>query len=294
MKKILLSAVALVAAMSVNAQEFAPFTSAAAEKVGFVADGDGNYAKIAVKGGTVLVETESVTCTLAYDQSECGRTGLSKNDVQINGTDFGSETGIQGNDNGPGTAASAGTYPENACMYKFTIKNDGYLYVFHKASANKNYVVFESKLRIPYVYSAADGGAYDLNTVAGAIDNSLGYPIIANDYAIGQAQTYAGEGLGAGTCVIKFPVYAGVEYDALATGSKMTFAGFYFDLTGDATITAGDVVLLDAGQIPSSDPAAIQSVKANAQNGVIYNLAGQKVDASYKGVVIQNGKKVIK
>ena len=29
------------------------------------------------------------------------------------------------------------------------------------------------------------------------------------------------------------------------------------------------------------------------QNGVRYNLAGQKVDASYKGVVIENGKKMM-
>ena len=30
-----------------------------------------------------------------------------------------------------------------------------------------------------------------------------------------------------------------------------------------------------------------------SDNGAIYNLAGQKVDASYKGVVIKNGKKFV-
>ena len=295
MKKILLSVVALVAAMSVNAQESAPFTNADADRVGLGDD------KVEVAGGTVLLETANVTCTLAYDQSECGRTGLSKNNVKINGADFGSETGIQGSTNGPGAAASEGTYPENACMYHFTVKKDGYLYVFHKASANKNYVVFENKLRVPYSYSAVDGGAYDLNTIEGAIDEATyGYPVIAADYAIGQAQVIIGtDGLGAGTCVIKFPVYAGAEYDALATGSKMTFAGFYFDETGDATITAGEdeagneIVLLNAGQIPSADPAGIQKVQTAAQNGAIYNVAGQKVDENYKGLVIKNGKKVV-
>ena len=39
---------------------------------------------------------------------------------------------------------------------------------------------------------------------------------------------------------------------------------------------------------------AIQQVKAGkAENGARYNLAGQKVGASYKGIVIQNGKKFI-
>ena len=38
---------------------------------------------------------------------------------------------------------------------------------------------------------------------------------------------------------------------------------------------------------------AIQGVKASAAGDAVYNLAGQKVDASYKGIVIQNGKKRI-
>ena len=37
----------------------------------------------------------------------------------------------------------------------------------------------------------------------------------------------------------------------------------------------------------------ISTVKVAAQNGVRYNLAGQKVDNSYKGVVIVNGKKML-
>lgn len=42
------------------------------------------------------------------------------------------------------------------------------------------------------------------------------------------------------------------------------------------------------------DPATgISSVKKNQQPSVRYNLAGQKVGANYKGVVIENGKKVV-
>ena len=302
MKKILLSAMALVATMSVNAQEFAPFTAADATRIGFVAttnaEGKEEYAKIEVKGGTMLCESESVVSTLAYDQAECGRTGLSKNDVTINGTGFASETGIQGNQNGPGSATE-GEYPESAaCMIHFTVKKNGYLYVFHKASANKNYVVFENKLRIPYIYSANDGGAYDLSKIDGATVVDPADPTfvtIADGYKIEQAQTIIGtDGLGGGTCVIKFPVYEGCEYDALATGSKITYAGFYFDETGDATIAAGDVTLLTAGGIGEGGETGISAVKpAENTNGAKYNLAGQQVDDTYKGVVIQNGKKSI-
>lgn len=42
-----------------------------------------------------------------------------------------------------------------------------------------------------------------------------------------------------------------------------------------------------------SATAIMATKKANVEGGVIYNLAGQKVDASYKGIVIMNGKKFI-
>ena len=38
---------------------------------------------------------------------------------------------------------------------------------------------------------------------------------------------------------------------------------------------------------------ASKATNANRTDDVIYNLAGQRVDASYKGVVIKNGKKRI-
>jgi hypothetical protein len=42
------------------------------------------------------------------------------------------------------------------------------------------------------------------------------------------------------------------------------------------------------------DTNSIQGVKTvNVNNGVVYNLRGQKVDSSYKGVVIVNGKKML-
>lgn len=46
--------------------------------------------------------------------------------------------------------------------------------------------------------------------------------------------------------------------------------------------------------LDENDATAIKNIKsAKANNGVIYNLAGQKVNAAYKGVVIKDGKKYI-
>ena len=43
----------------------------------------------------------------------------------------------------------------------------------------------------------------------------------------------------------------------------------------------------------AKEASAIQGVKAVKADGAIYNIAGQKVSASYKGLVIKNGKKFI-
>ena len=37
----------------------------------------------------------------------------------------------------------------------------------------------------------------------------------------------------------------------------------------------------------------ISSVKASQKSSVLYNLSGQRVNGSYKGVVISNGKKFV-
>jgi hypothetical protein len=44
----------------------------------------------------------------------------------------------------------------------------------------------------------------------------------------------------------------------------------------------------------SSNTVAVKIAKASKADDTIYNLAGQRVDASYKGVVIKNGKKYVK
>jgi len=54
-------------------------------------------------------------------------------------------------------------------------------------------------------------------------------------------------------------------------------------------------ILVSSIEITPVDATGIQNVKnaAQAQDGAIYNLAGQKVDAAYKGLVIKNGKKFV-
>lgn len=74
------------------------------------------------------------------------------------------------------------------------------------------------------------------------------------------------------TGTVEFAVEAGETYYVFCTGSKLSFGGYVF--------TAGD-------------SAGITAAKTITAGKAIYNLAGQKVAAGYKGLVIKNGKKVM-
>ena len=52
-------------------------------------------------------------------------------------------------------------------------------------------------------------------------------------------------------------------------------------------------VLEKVGTEARGDMTAIQAMKTNRTDGAAYNLAGQRVGASYKGVIIKNGRKYI-
>ena len=70
---------------------------------------------------------------------------------------------------------------------------------------------------------------------------------------------------------ISYNLEANKTYTFSVGGTKWRFAGFKFE----------------------AGTSNISTVKADAVNAPAYNLAGQKVAESYKGVVIQNGRKLI-
>jgi hypothetical protein len=302
MKKILLSAVALMATMSMNAQ--VEMCAIDGEAAGANSDG------VELAAGTELGKTASVTCTVKYNDTF--KVNDNKTMFKVNDADFDlNGKGIQGSTNGPKACwdgTDPGFYPENGCIYQFVASQDGYIYVIHKGSSNKNYVVYEEKTRVPYIYTMINGGiddlptptfGYDLNKIEGAtVTDGEGVTTVVETFAIDWPERLAGhtgeDAKKGGNSVIKVPVYAGLVYDVLACGSKMTLGGFLFDTTGDATIYSGENLLLDKGQIPGGSSAGISAVKNNAIDiNAMFNLAGQKVSKGYKGVVIMNGRKMI-
>ena len=66
----------------------------------------------------------------------------------------------------------------------------------------------------------------------------------------------------------------------------------YLDLTGTGAKRV-EFISFDGTDEPSNETNSIVGVEALKNNDTAYNLAGQKVDTSYKGIVIINGKKYI-
>jgi hypothetical protein len=77
---------------------------------------------------------------------------------------------------------------------------------------------------------------------------------------------------------ITFPVTSGKEYYLFGESTKIKIYGFNFVVDGATAISTVN---------------ENKDVKEN-RNGVTYNLAGQVVDSSYRGLVIINNKVVMR
>ena len=259
MKKILLSAAAVFAAMSLNAQEICTFNPDNVMNL----DADNGSALTA---GTIIGETESIVATVGADDS------YKPQDVAsiINGAE--SKGGLQGSTNPKdadgGTPSSTLIQPASGAYLQFEAKADGFLYVIHKASSNKAYTVFEEGSAIGYTFAAfgnkeplpevyqftiEGGGEYnyisetDRTKIDFAeqewlkVNNPELYEAnwVAQDDGTTKWTNVSANGLG----VIKFAVAKDCKYIVNANGSKITAGGFVFSKEDNVLIQSGDVVI---------------------------------------------------
>ena len=90
-----------------------------------------------------------------------------------------------------------------------------------------------------------------------------------------------------------------LESDAVTTTISDKDAKVYPVMSVD--VEAGDVAItypvngvnFYCFEFVAGSPSGITSAKTAAEDSTIYNLGGQQVNASYKGVVIKNGKKMV-
>ena len=173
-----------------------------------------------------------------------------------------------------------GGEPQSGLYYKFTTKADGALKVgiwANKGNRTTFLVDSETKQATPYL-------------VEGYINGQNGEDgkkkWLSNDEikAIHDASGNAGNPwiIGAGNQ----PFWGNVIIDAKAGKTYWLFQGNSQIGFQQYTFYPGK---------SKEDVTSVETIKTVAEkaNGARYNLAGQKVDSAYKGVVIQNGKKVV-
>ena len=314
MKKSLLFVALFATVMSANAQTEICFVDK--EKGGFPESG-----KASMEGGTEVAWSDNVTMKLAYTD-DWGVSSLTTNGYRgaiVNGEAVTFTGGAVGNTNPAGNDLTAPAAANGGAVFQFDVKKDGYLTVFGKLSSNKPYVVFEGLAgmgELPVAYSLAmdftganvaetpviyytipgddmgytDFAAADIANYVDGTNYRWPERIATGDFESALAKN----GVGA----IMFPVYAEAgSYLVYATGSKATICGAVFttEPVTSLSLTGADEDgnAISLALIGEADPAGIQKVQTAAQNGAIYNVAGQKVDENYKGLVIKNGKKVI-
>ena len=297
MRKFLLSAAALVVAMSANAQVFQMDGEAhgLTSETSNVAAG---YAWGSIEG-TIDISNAFET---AHKVVDCKNNDFTK--VIIDGNEILTKGGVQGSDNpkdadGSNPAVSFNQATSGAVI-QIDAKKDGWVYIVSKLSTNKQYMVFEEGLPIGYKIAmesaneAIPNGVLNLEIKGSGEYNNLSldqYPnglmwVIREFTGNAEAES-AGNGLG----VLYFPVAKDCKYYAHATGSKISWSGIYFSETEAQSVTVANE---ESSKTLVGDDTGIAALKAvKAENAAIYNLAGQRVDANYKGVVIINGQKKI-
>ena len=263
MKKFLLSAAAIMAAMTMNAQEVCTFN--AENVLGLDADNG-----TALTAGTVIGETASIVATIGADDTYKPQSvKATAGDTEIDG-------GLQGATNPKDEdGASSNTtlkVPVSGAFLQFEAKADGFLYVIHKASSNKAYTVFEegeaigytfaaigNKDPLPEVYEFTLAGAGEYNWLKEAGITSVEFAeqeyLKATDKAAYDARWAAQDDgttkwtniSAGGIGVIKFPVFADCKYVVNASGSKITAGGFVFSTEDNVTIKSGDVTIIGEG-----------------------------------------------
>ena len=148
------------------------------------------------------------------------------------------------------------------CVYKIETVKAGTLTVGIQLSPKKGLHVLNSS------FEDIDLAAYNLPASKDATESQK---LTAND----KGESILPEDGAKSNGTITFNVESNGTYYVLAAGTKLGFFGF--------TYTVGTPTGI----------SAISSV-ASAKSTATYNLAGQQVSDSYKGIVIQNGKKFLK
>ena len=234
------------------------FTLIAAVAMAASMNAQGTYA---VQEGDKITVGQSVTsvdnATLTYMENAGGTYSAGKKVANWGDEDFVAYTA--GKNNGKIVKDAEPT----GCVYKIETVKAGSLTVGIQLSPDKGLHILNS------AFEEVALDSYNLPAKAG--DDSQVLTTNNKGETIIDAEGTKSNG------TITFKVADNGTYYVLAAGTKLGFFGFKYTVGGG-----------DATGISTIESAA------SAKSGKTYNLAGQQVSSSYKGLVIKNGKKYVK
>lgn len=190
-------------------------------------------------------------------------------------------------------------------IYRFTANGQWASYTFNKADFKAATI---TGFRIEYsdMTPVTEGAAF--NILVNSAETHLGKDWAGNDAQVPNKTSYKNYGFDAAHTVFTgdfaefvatddptttCPTIAQFALQACAAGNSVIIKKVVF-IKADGTEILPEYKGDDWGggaYTIEENPTGITNVKANAENAVRYNLAGQKVSNDYKGVVIENGKK---
>ena len=181
---------------------------------------------------------------------------------------------------------------EDAIVYSMYIDGvDGTIYMMPYRINGGNYEVAPGKAVLLKAKNAVDGKITikttdDVITGSEALNPLLSALTRSADNATTAVSTLAVDGKFVNIAAIKNGVFGFTS----PAGTTLAAKTYYVLSPKEYGAAGARIVWLDQDD---DITAIIGAKKAVKEDGVIYNLAGQKVSASYKGVVIKNGKKYI-
>jgi hypothetical protein len=187
---------------------------------------------------------------------------------------------------------------------------NGMRLIFEKDWANEDYIVFWDGEKPDWSYEATDEGLAIINPTmkqsSWVVETSITGAKLSleegHDYIVRLTIKVPSEG-------IYGMLFGGWEYSQIseivvpAKDDFQVFDVYFPNFIGNTwrdgyiTLSSGKMVgttVLKKVQVyekQKGGTAAIKPIKPVKADGAIYNLAGQKVSSSYKGIVIKNGKK---
>ncbi len=159
-------------------------------------------------------------------------------------------------------------------------KNNHELFIIDESTKTP---IANDKVSVNFYYQN-NGWTFDDNGTT--VSNVTG--TLPADYIIQHTNGYTQNRPALGT--ISFPVEAGKKYMIMNPKSQVGFYGFTYTYDKAAFDTADP---LPEPQLPTAIETVKNIEKAINANAPVYNLAGQKVDKSQKGILIQNGRKFV-